>query len=73
MSTKEKFLKEIKEVCSTYEMSFTYRKCNGVPNGTINNLPNLILEAINITIPNEGVSVVISAKELIEYICETEL
>lgn len=69
MSTKEKFLSELREVFDKYKVSFPYKDGNGIPNGTLNNLPNKLIMGFLVTIPNEDVQVCISGTEFIDYMC----
>lgn len=70
MSTKENFLKDIKEVIEKYNIYVSYTESNGIPNGTINNIPNWLISAFKVEIPNEGVYTYISGKEFIEFMCK---
>lgn len=69
MTTKEKFLKDIKEVMDKYHVYISYIKTNGIPNGTINNRPNYGITAFQVEVPNEEMYTHISGKEFIEYMC----
>lgn len=70
MSTKERFLKDIKEVMDKYHVLFTYKDTTGIPNGTINNLPNKSISCFKVEIENEdGIYTYISGKEFIDYMC----
>ena len=69
MTTKEKFLKDIKEVMNKYRFYVSYTETYGIPNGTINNLPNYNITGFKVEVPNEEMCVHISGKEFIEYIC----
>ena len=72
MSTKERFLQDIKRVLSQYDMSVTYINGYGIPDGTVNNRPNYLIKGFHVRIPNEDVEISISSKELIDYVCENE-
>ena len=70
MTTKEKFLKDIKGVMDKYRVYFSYTKITGVPNGNINNLPNCSINAFKVEVPNEKMLISISGKEFIDYMCD---
>ena len=70
MTTKEKFLKDIKEVMDKYYVKFSFERINGVPNGTINNIQNYNINGFNVEIPNEKVFTYISGKEFVDYMCD---
>lgn len=70
MSTKERFLKDIKEVMDRYHVFFIYNDTNGIPNGTINNLPNKSIDCFKVEIENEdGIYTYISGNDFIDYMC----
>jgi len=69
MTTKEKFLTDVKEVMGKYGVTFHSTNTHSVPDGTINNLPNRAITGISVQIPEEQMSVFISGKEFIEFIC----
>ena len=70
MTTKEKFLKDIKEVMDKYCVKFSFERINSVPNGTINNLQNYSIHAFKVEVPDEEVFTCISAKEFVDYMCK---
>ena len=70
MTTKEKFLKDIKEVMDKYYVLFSFERINGVPNGTINNMQNYSINAFKVEVPNEKVFICISGKEFVDYMCD---
>ena len=67
MTTKEKFLKDIKEVMGKYHVYLSYVETNGIPNGTINNLPNYAITGFKVEVPNEDMFTNISGKEFVDY------
>lgn len=69
MTTKEKFLKDVKEVMDKYCVNFSFVKNNGIPNGTINNMPNYSIQAFKVEVPDEEVFTCISGKEFVDYMC----
>lgn len=69
MTTKEKFLKDVKEVMDKYCVNFSFVKTNGIPNGTINNMPNYSIHAFKVEVPDEEVFTCISGKEFVDYMC----
>ena len=69
MTTKEKFLKDIKEVMDKYRVYFSYVETNGIPNGTINNIANYGITAFKIEVPKEDVYTYVSGKEFVDYMC----
>ena len=70
MTTKEKFLKDVKEVMDKYCVNFSFERINSVPNGTINNLQNYSIHAFKVEVPDEEVFTCISAKEFVDYMCK---
>lgn len=63
-------MKDIKEVMNKYHVFFTYKDTTGIPNGTINNLPNKSISCFKVEIENEdGIYTYISGKEFIDYMC----
>lgn len=72
MTTKEKFLKDIKEVMDKYYVKFSFERISGVPipYGPINNIQNYSINAFKVEVPNEGMFVCISGKEFIDYMCD---
>ena len=70
MTTKEKFLKDIKEVMNKYNVLFSYSETNGITDGTINNKPNYCITGFKVEVPNEDMFIHISGKEFIEYMCD---
>ena len=70
MTTKEKFLKDIKEVMGKYHVYLSYVETNGIPNGTINNVPNCGITAFKVEIPKEDMYTYISGKEFLDYMCD---
>ena len=69
MTTKEKFLKDIKEVMDKYRVYFSYLETDGIPNGTINNIPNYGITAFKVEVPNEEMYAYVSGKEFVDYMC----
>ena len=69
MTTKEKFLKDIKEVMGKYRVYLSYVETNGIPNGTINNIPNYGITAFKVEVPNEEMYTYVSGKEFVDYMC----
>ena len=69
MTTKEKFLKDIKEVMDKYRVYLSYKETYGIPNGTINNLPNYAITSFKVEVPNEEMYTNISGKEFVDYMC----
>ena len=69
MTTKEKFLNEIKEVMDKYCVNFSFVKTNGIPNGTINNMQNYSIHAFKVEVSDEEVFTCISSKEFVDYMC----
>lgn len=69
MTTKEKFLKDIKEVMDKYRVYISYVETNGIPNGTINNRPNYGITAFKIEVPKEDMYTYVSGKEFVDYMC----
>ena len=69
MTTKEKFLKDIKEVMDKYRVYLSYKETYGIPNVTINNLPNYAITSLKVEVPNEDMFTYISGKEFVDYIC----
>lgn len=68
MTTKEKFLNEIKEVMGRYGVSLRGKEINGTPFGMVNNLPNYSITGMTIDIPNEDVKVEITSKEFVDFL-----
>lgn len=67
-STKERFLTEVKNLMASYGIRVYSKECNGVPpNDNANNHPNRCITGFSLPIPNEDMSVDISAKEFLEY------
>ena len=69
MTTKEKFLKDIKEVMDKYRVYFSYVETNGIPSGTINNIPNYGITAFKVEVPKEDMYTYVSGKEFVDYMC----
>lgn len=75
MSTKEKFLADIREVTDKYHLFFQVRPANGIPDVEmspdhkvrfkpgLNNLPNQECGGVAIEIPGEDTCVYVSMKE----------
>ena len=70
MTTKEKFLKDIKEVMDKYHVYISYIETYGIPNCTINNLPNYGITGFKVEVPNEEMFTYISGKEFVDYMCD---
>lgn len=70
MTTKEKFLKDVKEVMDKYYVKFSFERINGVPNETINNIQNYSINAFKVEVPNEDMFICISGREFIDYMCD---
>lgn len=70
MTTKEKFLKDVKEVMDKYCVNFSFVKTNGIPNGTVNNMQNYSIIAFKVEVPDEEVFTCISSKEFVDYMCK---
>lgn len=69
MTTKEKFLRDVKLAFDKYNVKFYYNRTNGIPNGQINNIENYSMNGLHVQIPEEDIYVLISSKEFINYMC----
>lgn len=69
MTTKEKFLRDVKAAIDKYHVKFHYKHPYGIPNGHTNNVENYSMTGIKVQIPDENMDVLITGKEFIKYMC----